>query len=45
MMEIELGSGWIPHQHCKVDNVLALLCLKNVSWNLDFDCGAVYNSF
>jgi hypothetical protein len=22
MMEIELGSGWIGHQHCKVDNVL-----------------------
>lgn len=22
MMEMELGSGWIVHEHCKVDNVL-----------------------
>ena len=35
MMEIELGSGWIGHQHCKVHTVL--LHLKNLTCNLDFD--------
>jgi hypothetical protein len=37
MMEIELGSGWIGHQHCKVHTVL--LHLKNLTCNLDFDYG------
>jgi len=35
MMEIELGSGWIGHQHCKVHT--ALLPLKSLTCNLDFD--------